>query len=78
MTCINYKKSDNISCIIDVGALLGGASLRDDIIPWMAQQKFFTKKKYFQGISFCFENQWSVYDFNTMDIIARNTSVPDD
>lgn len=39
-------------CIIDVGALCVGKSLKEEIVPWIAENKKFDNSKY-AGISFC-------------------------
>lgn len=39
-------------CLIDVGAICVGKSLKNEIVPWVANHKLFDTTKYL-GISFC-------------------------
>lgn len=76
-TCLQLDSKHKIGSIIDVGALLAGGSLKEELVPWLAHQPFFQEKKKFRGISFCHEGKWSVFDVEAMEIVDRNSSIPD-
>lgn len=66
---------EEVSCIIDAGALLVGKQLKE-IVLWISQQSFIRKK--FKGISFCDNHIWKVYDLKSHEYVERGTSIPDD
>ena len=44
-TILKLDSKYNLSAIIDVGALLAGSSLKDEIVPWINTNNLFNKNK---------------------------------
>ena len=74
---LSLSEEYNISSIIDVGALLAGCSLKDEIIPWITCHENFNRNRQFKGVSFCHENEWVVYQLSNFEIIKKGTNLPD-
>lgn len=74
---VDLALEKKVGCIIDAGAICVGKSLRDEIVPWIAEHEKFDTDKYV-GISFCDSNgQWFVYDIEGKFYIPRGTTIPD-
>ena len=74
---VDLALKEKVGCIIDVGALCVGKSLKEQIVPWVAEHENFDKEK-FAGISFCDDNgKWKVYDVEAKFFIERGTTIPD-
>lgn len=69
-----------VGCIIDAGALCVGKSLRDEIVPWIAEHPSVrdNKEKYL-GVTFCdVDGTWFIYDLQSKLYVLRGTTIPDD
>lgn len=74
---INLSLEKKVGCIIDVGALCVGKSLKHEIVPWIAMHELFDSEKY-RGISFCDEfGKWQIFDIEGKFFIDRGTTIPD-
>jgi hypothetical protein len=66
-----------VGCIIDAGAICVGKSLKNEIVPWIAEHPKFNAAR-FLGISFCGnDGRWLVYDIEGKFYIPRGTTIPD-
>lgn len=69
--------NENVSCIIDAGAILVGKSIQFQIAPWVGE-KLLERKSCLKGITFpSKKGEWKVYDFISKTYIQRNTRIPE-
>ena len=73
---VDLALEKKVGCIIDAGALCVGKSLKDEIVPWIANHSQFDSK--YLGISFCDNSgSWFVYDIKGKYYVPRGTTIPD-
>jgi hypothetical protein len=78
---VDLALSKEVGCIIDAGALCAGRSLRNEIVPFIADALKLRdpESKQFLGVSFCDNDGiWLVYDIESKLYVGRGTTIPDD